>query len=48
MEYRNGRYVAVQPISRQTQEAMIREMLPEDVAEFERFVSSYWGEKVGA
>lgn len=48
MEYRNGRYVAVQPISRQTQEAMMREMLPEDVAEFERFVSTYWGEKVGA
>lgn len=48
MEYRNGRYVAVQPISRQTREAMAREMLPEDAAEFERFVGSYWGEKVGA
>lgn len=48
MEYRNGRYIAVQPISRQTREAMVREMLPEDAAEFERFVGAYWGEKVGA
>lgn len=48
MEYRNGRYVAVQPISRPSREAMLREMLPQDAADFERFVDSYWGETVGA
>lgn len=48
MEYRNGRYVAVQPISLQSRAAMAREMLPEDAADFERFVGSYWGETVGA
>ncbi|MDU2241992.1 MAG: ATPase, T2SS/T4P/T4SS family [Paenibacillus sp.] len=48
MEYRNGRYVAVQPMTLESREAMAREMLPEDAAEFERFVGSYWGETVGA
>ncbi len=48
MEYRNGRYVALQPMTLKSREAMAREMLPEDAAEFERFVGSYWGETVGA
>ncbi|GIP48869.1 hypothetical protein J53TS2_24600 [Paenibacillus sp. J53TS2] len=48
MEYRNGRYVAVRPITPKSREAMAREMLPEDAADFERFVCMYWGETVGA
>ncbi|MBW4840765.1 MAG: CpaF/VirB11 family protein [Paenibacillaceae bacterium] len=48
MEYRSGRYVAVQPITPKSREAMAREMLPEDTADFERFVGLYWGETVGA
>ncbi|WP_059042934.1 P-loop NTPase family protein [Paenibacillus rubinfantis] len=48
LEYRDGRYVAVQPITLKSREAMTREMLPEDAAEFKRFIGSYWGETVGA
>ncbi|CAM4381119.1 MAG: ATPase, T2SS/T4P/T4SS family [Paenibacillus macerans] len=48
VEYRDGCYVAVQPISKRCREAMIREMTPEDAASFGRFAKAYWGEKIGA
>lgn len=48
VEYRDGSYVAVQPISKRSREAMIREMTPEDAASFRRFAEAYWGEKIGA
>ncbi len=48
VEYRDGGYVAVQPISSRCRQAMIREMLPKDAAAFGQFASTYWGETIGA
>lgn len=48
VEYRDGIYVPVQPISLRSREAMARDMLPEDAAGFRQFVSGYWGETIGA
>lgn len=48
IEYRNGSYTAVQPVSMVSKEAMIREMLPEDAVSFQEFVDSCWGEAIGA
>lgn len=48
IEYRNGSYTAVQPVSMVSKEAMIREMLPDDAAGFQGFVDSHWGEAIGA
>lgn len=48
LEYRNGEYVSVEPISRQMREEMAREMAQEDRIAFERFHDAYWREEIGA
>lgn len=48
VEYRNGTYVAVQPISERCRDEMTREMVPEDAERFDKFLSTYWREYIGA
>ena len=44
IEYRDGGYVAVHPISEQNYHEMVEQMSPEDAMSFERFTKNYWGE----
>ncbi len=48
VEYRNGDYVAINPISPLMREKMAQEMLPTDAAAFEKFADKYWREALGA
>ncbi|GGF94345.1 ATPase, T2SS/T4P/T4SS family [Paenibacillus aceti] len=48
IEYVDGEYRPVQPITERCRKEMQREMLPEDADRFEQFLSQYWGERVGA
>lgn len=48
VEYIDGGYRAVQPITDRCRNEMQREMLPEDARRFEQFLSQYWGEQIGA
>lgn len=48
VEYRNGAYVPVKPISAHSLKEMSKEMTPEDAAAFERFAGMYWREAIGA
>ncbi|MNJ50842.1 hypothetical protein D3C77_461300 [compost metagenome] len=48
MEYRNGKYVSVEPISEQMRVEMAREMIKEDAVAFEQFLGTYWGGEIGA
>ncbi|ANS75350.1 pilus assembly protein CpaF [Paenibacillus yonginensis] len=45
VEYRNGEYVAVSPISKSKIEQMIFHMNEEDRISFQQFVDRYWGEQ---
>ncbi|MOA45483.1 hypothetical protein D3C78_1678850 [compost metagenome] len=42
MEYCNGMYIPVHPISERTQLDMIRDMTLEDAEQFKQFIDSYW------
>lgn len=48
IEYRNGKYVAVNPISDRCQQAMISDMVPQDQVHFRQFTEGKWGEGVSA
>ncbi|MNE87952.1 hypothetical protein D3C80_1852000 [compost metagenome] len=48
VEYRNGGYVAVNPISIELQREMAREMTPGDRERFGEFLDAYWGESIVA
>ncbi|GGH22724.1 ATPase, T2SS/T4P/T4SS family [Paenibacillus segetis] len=48
VEYRNGAYVAVHPISARCKEEMAQEMVPEDAERFKAFLHSGWRENIGA
>lgn len=48
VEYIDGEYRIVQPITDRCRNEMQREMLPEDALRFEHFLSQYWGEQIGA
>lgn len=48
VEYRNGSYVPVNPITIQSQREMAREMTSEDADQFQLFVDAYWGESIVA
>ena len=48
VEYIDGEYRIVQPITDRCRNEMQREMLPEDAIRFEQFLSQYWGERIGA
>jgi len=48
IEYREGGYVAVQPISDRNRREMIEHMSEADEAEFKLFLSEHWGEVIGA
>lgn len=48
IEFRDGGYVAVQPISDRNRREMIEHMSEADEAEFKLFMSEHWGEAIGA
>lgn len=48
IEYQNGAYIAVQPISERCREEMAREMVPEDAERFKAFLNTGWREYIGA
>lgn len=48
VEYRNGRYVPSSPLSSRSIQEMTGQMTQEDANSFRTFVSTYWGEQVGA
>lgn len=48
IEYRDGAYVAVQPISARCIDEMSREMVPEDAERFKAFMKTGWREYIGA
>ncbi|WMT42918.1 ATPase, T2SS/T4P/T4SS family [Paenibacillus sp. D2_2] len=48
VEYVDGQYRIMQPITEQCRNEMRREMLPEDALRFEQFLTQYWGEQIGA
>ncbi|WP_410768608.1 ATPase, T2SS/T4P/T4SS family [Fontibacillus sp. BL9] len=48
LEYRNGAYVPVEPISVRIVNEMIREMTTGDAANFEKFIGANWREAIGA
>ncbi|WP_234404938.1 P-loop NTPase family protein [Paenibacillus bouchesdurhonensis] len=48
LEYRNGQYSSVEPISDRMRREMAREMTDEDKAVFTHFLGIYWGEEIGA
>ncbi|RCX23533.1 pilus assembly protein CpaF [Fontibacillus phaseoli] len=48
VEYRNGAYVPVEPVSSRSVNEMIRDMTPGDAANFEKFLGVNWREAIGA
>lgn len=48
VEYRNGAYVPVEPISAGCAAEMIGEMTPQDAAGFGKFMGMHWRETIGA
>lgn len=48
VEYRNGTYTAIEPISDHNRKEMLKEMTPEDAADFDNFAGMYWREALGA
>lgn len=48
LEYRDGRYRSVEPISERMSREMAREMTVEDKTAFAYFLGTYWGEEIGA
>ncbi|WP_138493479.1 ATPase, T2SS/T4P/T4SS family [Paenibacillus pinistramenti] len=46
--YRNGEYLAEEPLSMHTRQEMKEEMIDEDAAQFDQFIAAYWGEQIGA
>ncbi|MFD1175676.1 ATPase, T2SS/T4P/T4SS family [Paenibacillus puldeungensis] len=48
VEYRDGAYVAVHPISERCREAMSSQMIAQDAAAFHQFMGACWGEAIGA
>lgn len=48
VEYRDGTYVPVEPISSRCREEMAREMTAEDAISFRQFTGLYWRESIGA
>lgn len=48
VEYRNGVYEAVKPISEGCAAEMIREMTAQDAANFKKFLGMHWREAIGA
>ncbi|MOA55700.1 hypothetical protein D3C78_1795360 [compost metagenome] len=48
LEYRDGTYIPVEPISLSMRQEMAGEMTAEDSAAFARFLDRYWREKIGA
>jgi len=48
VEYIDGEYQVVLPITERCRSEMRREMLPEDALRFEHFLSQHWGERIGA
>ncbi|WP_414859325.1 ATPase, T2SS/T4P/T4SS family [Paenibacillus haidiansis] len=48
VEYRNGAYIPVEPLSHRSRKEMSGEMTPEDAGRFDSFLAMYWGETVGA
>lgn len=48
VEYREGRYVAVHPISERCQQEMLAEMMMEDKLSFQEFMNMNWRECIGA
>jgi len=48
VEYRNGGYFPVEPLSMKCQEEMLREMSPREAARFGAFLDKHWGERLGA
>lgn len=48
LEYREGKYLPVEPISERTRREMAREMTDEDNAAFMHFLGIYWREEIGA
>ncbi|WP_330163559.1 pilus assembly protein CpaF [Paenibacillus woosongensis] len=48
LEYRDGAYIPVEPISLSMRQEMAGEMTAEDSAAFARFLDRYWREEIGA
>jgi len=48
VEFRNGQYVAVNPISERNVTAMCEHMSEEDATSFRNFLREHWGETVGS
>lgn len=48
VEYRDGKYVAVNPISDQSQQAMFDDMVPQDQVNFRQFIEKKWEGGIGA
>ncbi|AZK49078.1 pilus assembly protein CpaF [Paenibacillus lentus] len=48
LEYRNGKYCSVEPISERMRREMSREMTDEDNTAFKDFLGNYWREEIGA
>ncbi|WP_055107985.1 P-loop NTPase family protein [Paenibacillus ihumii] len=48
LEYKDGKYMSVEPISPRMIEEMAREMTAEDSEAFTLFVDRYWREEIGA
>lgn len=48
IEYREGTYIAVEPLTSQTTEDMSRQMTTGDRERFHHFLNRTWGERVGA
>lgn len=43
MEFRNGEYVPLNPISKKRQDEMMKSMTPKDRQAFQQFLKKYWG-----